>query len=498
MAAIGKAAIVGGGVIGGGWAARLVQNGIDVSLYDPDPEAERKLAAILSNAERAYAKLTNAPRGRIGEVRFAASVEEAVRDADLIQESAPERLDLKQALFAEIDRHAPAEALIGSSTSGILPSDLQAKMARPERLVVAHPFNPVYLIPLVELVGGAKTSAEAIDRAKAVYASLGMKPVHIRKEIDAFVGDRLLEAMWRESLWLVHDDVATAEEIDDVVRYSFGLRMAQMGLFLTYRIAGGEAGMRHFMAQFGPALKWPWTKLMDVPELTDALLDKIAGQSDAQAGDLSIRDLERIRDDNLVAILQALKAQHGGQGWGAGKALKAYETRFYQAAHDAAAETAHDLSQPLRLVETRVAPEWTDYNGHMTESRYLQVFGDTSDALLRVIGVDDAYLASGRSYYTVETHIMHRREVRALEPIHATTQLLSAEEKRLHVFHRIHHDGTGAELASAEQMLLHVDAGAKKASPADPAVLAKLQEIVQAHRDLPWPEAAGRSVGAKR
>ena len=141
-------------------------------------------------------------------------------------------------------------------------------MTHPERFVVGHPFNPVYLLPLVEVVAGEQTSEETVERALAFYASIGMKPLRVRKEIDGFVADRLLEALWREALWLVHDDVATVEEVDDAIRYGAGLRWAQMGTFLTYRIAGGEDGMRHFLAQFGPALEWPWTKLTDVPELT--------------------------------------------------------------------------------------------------------------------------------------------------------------------------------------------------------------------------------------
>ncbi|ERM00647.1 hypothetical protein Q644_25610 [Brucella intermedia 229E] len=143
-----------------------------------------------------------------------------------------------------------------------------------------------------------------------------MEPVVLEKEIDAFVGDRLLEALWREALWLVRDGIATVEQIDDIIRYSFGLRWAQMGLFQTYRIAGGPAGMRHFLAQFGPALQWPWTKLTDVPDLDDSLIDRIADQSDAQNEGLSIRDLERIRDENLVAIIRALSQQQQGKGWG--------------------------------------------------------------------------------------------------------------------------------------------------------------------------------------
>jgi carnitine 3-dehydrogenase len=198
----------------------------------------------------------------------------------------------------------------------------------PERLVVGHPFNPVYLLPLVEIVGGKETFPEAVEVAREIYESIGMKPVVIRKEIEAFVGDRLLEAAWREALWLVKDDIVTVEELDDIMRYSFGIRWAQMGMFQVYRVAGGEAGMRHFMAQFGPCLKWPWTKLMDVPELTDELVDKIAEQSDAQAHGLSIRQLERIRDDNLVAIMEALSKQNKGKGWGAGALHNDYTKRL--------------------------------------------------------------------------------------------------------------------------------------------------------------------------
>jgi carnitine 3-dehydrogenase len=498
MTPIRKAAIIGGGVIGGGWAARLVLNGIDVEIYDPDPEAERKIGEVIANADRAWKKLTLAPPGRRGKIGFVKTAGEAVRDADFIQESAPERLELKQKLFAEIDAHAPADALIGSSTSGLLPTDLQAKMRRPERLFVAHPFNPVYLLPLVEIVGGKETSAGTIARAQDFFAALGMKPLHVRKEIDAFIGDRMLEALWREALWLVHDDIATAEEIDDVIRYSFGLRWAQMGTFMVYRIAGGEAGMRHFMNQFGPALKWPWTRLMDVPDFNDALVDKIVAQSDAQAEGYSIRELERIRDDNLVAIMQALRAQNGGKGWGAGELLKQYEERLFQAAHHDAARREHDISKPLRLYETTVAPDWIDYNGHMTESRYLQVFADASDALLAFLGIDENYRARGGSYFSVETHIMHLKEVQALEAIHTTVQLLSADDKRMHIFQTMVHTSTGNQLASAEQMLLHVNTDAHKAAPAEPAVLANVRTLAASHAPLPRPNNAGRSVGEKR
>ena len=320
-----KAACIGGGVIGAGWIARLVLNGIDVAIFDPDPEASRKVGEVMENARRAYRQM--APQGLPveGRIVYCQTLAEAVADADFIQESVPERLDLKHKVLAEIDAYAPASALIGSSTSGIKPTDMQQAMtAHPERLVVAHPFNPVYLLPLVEVVGGEQTSAAFIDKAKAFYASIGMKPVVVRKEIEAFVGDRLLEAMWREALWLIKDGICTVEELDDIMRYSFGLRWAQMGMFQVYRIAGGEAGMRHFMAQFGPCLSWPWTKLTDVPEFNDELVDLIAAQSDAQSDAYSVRELERIRDDNLVAILDALGKHDDGRGWGAGELQNEY------------------------------------------------------------------------------------------------------------------------------------------------------------------------------
>lgn len=332
MAIIKLAAIIGGGVIGAGWIARLIENGISVNVFDPASDAADKVEAVLKNSRYAFSKLTSAPRCEEGSITFTASIEEAVRDAELVIESVPEVLDIKQAVYLEIEQSATATAIIASSTSGIMPSDLQARMIHPQRLLVAHPFNPVYLLPLVELVAGKQTSPDIIQRAHEIYQSMGMHPLHVKKEIAAFIADRLLEAVWRESLWLVKDGVATTQDIDDAVRFGFGLRYAQMGVFDTYRVAGGEAGMRHFMAQFGPCLKWPWTKLMDVPEFNDELVDLIAGQSDDQSGHMSIREMERIRDDNLIAIIHGLK----GNNWGAGQTLSLYEQQLESQAQSGA------------------------------------------------------------------------------------------------------------------------------------------------------------------
>ncbi|MBY5349672.1 carnitine 3-dehydrogenase [Rhizobium leguminosarum] len=495
MTGINKAACIGGGVIGGGWIARFLLAGIDVDVFDPHPEASRIVGEVLANAEKAYAMLTGAPLPPRGRLTFCETLGEAVAGADWIQESVPERLDLKRGVLTAIDAAARPDALIGSSTSGLLPTDLQRDMTHPERLFVAHPYNPVYLLPLVEIVGGEKTSAATIKAVMERLGPIGMKGVHIAKEIEAFVGDRLLEALWREALWLIHDDICTVETLDDVIRYSFGLRWAQMGLFQTYRIAGGEAGMRHFLAQFGPCLAWPWTKLTDVVDLDDVLIEKIGQQSDEQAAGLSIRELERIRDENLVGILQALKGGDGGKGWGAGKLLKDFEQSLWA---QGGGTTSFDPSKPLRLVETKVSPAWVDYNGHMTEHRYLQVFGDTSDALLRLVGVDLAYVEAGHSYYTVETHIRHLGEAKLGQAIHSTCRILDFDDKRLHVFHTLYDTATGEPIATAEHMLLHVDSKAGKATPAPAAVLDKVKAIAEAHAKLAAPEGVGRHVGQKR
>ena len=314
------AAAIGCGVIGAGWVARLRLRGVDVRAYDPVPVAEQVLAEVHDNALRAWRLLDLEPSaGSVGSLTMCASIADACSEAELVVESVPERLDLKHATLAEIDRSTAPSTLIASSTSGFMPSVLAEPLVHPERLIVGHPFNPVYLLPLVEVVGGAKTSEEVVERAIELYRSLGMHPLRVRAEIDAHIADRLLEAVWREALWLVNDGIATTEEIDDAIRYGFGLRWAQMGLFETYRIAGGLGGMRHFIAQFGECLSWPWTKLMDTPELSDELIDTIATQSDAQSGAYDVRQLERIRDANVAAILLALEQND----WGAGRTIAA-------------------------------------------------------------------------------------------------------------------------------------------------------------------------------
>lgn len=488
-----KATVVGGGVIGAGWIARLLENSIDVQVYDPDPQAQRKIDAVLSNAEAAYEKLIAAPRRTKGQLTLESTLAAAVSDSQLIVESVPEDLSIKQAVYSQIEESTPDDAIITSSTSGIMPSDLQAKMRTPERLIVAHPFNPVYLLPMVELVGGNKTSASTIDRTDEICQFLGMRPLRVKKEIDAFIADRLLESVWRESLWLVRDGVAVTEDIDDAIRFGFGLRWAQMGLFETYRIAGGEAGMKHFLGQFGATLSWPWTRLMNVPELTDELVELISSQSDQQSGKYSIRDLEQIRDTNLVSIMQALKDNN----WGAGLTLDVYEKQLFSEADSTIESAGIDFTKKIATVNRRVPADWTDYNGHMNESRYLQCFSDASDYLMRIIGVSAEYIKTTGSYFTVETHIQNIDETTAGEQINVQTQVIDASGKKLHLIHSLYHLD-GRLLATGEHMLIHVSLETRRATDPAEFVLSKAKQIAAAHEALTLPNGTGRFVGQAR
>ncbi|WP_146344364.1 carnitine 3-dehydrogenase [Falsiphaeobacter marinintestinus] len=485
------AAIIGGGVIGGGWAARFLLNGWDVRVFDPDPEAERKIDEVLANARHSLPGLADAPMPAEGALTFHADLAEAVAGAAWVQESVPERLDLKLKVYAGLQAACDEGAIIGSSTSGFKPSELQEGAARPGQIVVTHPFNPVYLLPLIELVTTAANDADLIARAKDTLSGLGMFPLHVKKEIDAHIADRFLEAVWREALWLVKDGVATTEEIDEAIRMGFGIRWAQMGLFETYRVAGGEAGMRHFMAQFGPALKWPWTKLMDVPEFTDELVDLIADQSDAQSGQHSIRELERIRDDNLVGMMRALKPFD----WGAGAVLNAQDARLKAGTPlGDGLDAAGDLAQPILTLSTAVPIDWADYNGHMTESRYLDAFARATDRFMQLIGCDADYISDpeGGSYFTAESHIRHLDECLVGDRIEVRTQMLLGKGKKLHLFHRMYKDGN--LIATGEHFLLHVSLKTRKPCAPSDAIETAMARIGAAQAGLAYPEGAGNAI----
>jgi len=305
--------LVGGGVIGGGWAARCLAHGLDVVAWDPGAGAEDRMRAKIANAWPALVRLGLKESAEQGRLHFVQRVEAAVEAADFVQESAPENEDLKRRLFAQLDAAAPADVLIASSSSGLLPTRFAAECRHPERVLVGHPFNPVYLLPLVEVLGGEATADGSLVEASAFYRAIGMRPLRVRAEIPGYISDRLQEALWREILHMVAEGVATTDELDDAIRFGPGLRWSFMGTCMIFHMAGGDEGMRHMLRQFGPALKLPWTKL-EAPELTDELIDRMVAGTQAQAGARSIADLERYRDDALISVMEAVagaKTRHG-------------------------------------------------------------------------------------------------------------------------------------------------------------------------------------------
>jgi carnitine 3-dehydrogenase len=463
--------LLGTGVIGGGWAARALHFGIDVVAADVRPEMEGWIRGAIETAESALARLSFAPLPPKGRLSFTTDIRSMAAQVDLIQENIPEQLELKRRVLADVSQVAAADVIIASSTSGLMPSELQREMQHPQRLIVAHPFNPVYLLPLVELVGGLATAPWALEAAARFYRYIGMHPLQVRREVPGHLTDRLQEALWREILHMVADGSATTGELDESIIYGPGLRWAAMGTNLIYHLAGGESGMRHMLEQFGPCLKWPWTRL-EAPELTQELIDRMVAGTAAQAGGRSIRELERLRDDCLVAIQQVLRQFDIG----AGSTLRQLEERLYS-------QNAREA--PSQRLQMSVRPEWVDYNGHMTDSRYLQVFGDATDALLRSVGVDDAYRKGGQALYTVESHVRHEGQAVALEPIYVTTRLLDVDDKRLHILHALHRGRDDQKIAWAEQLYLHVDTRRGKAAPMPTSLQASLQKLRDAQAAQP-------------
>ena len=303
--AVRTVAVLGTGVIGGGWVAHFLRMGYDVVAWDPGPGAEARLAALLDGAWSSLERLgLRAGAGR-DRLRFAATMDEALAQADFVQESSPEALDSKIALLAAIDAATPPGVVVGSSTSGFAMSDMVVACATPERFVVGHPFNPPYLIPLVEIAGGARTDAQSVAWAEAFYTRAGKVCLTMDHEVPGFVGNRLQEALWREALHMVDSGQATVQQIDDSITHGPGLRWALMGPMLTFHLAGGQGGMAHMLDHFGPALLEPWTRLQ-APELTRELRDRVvAGVDDEVAGE-SVTELQRRRDAFLVDLLLLL------------------------------------------------------------------------------------------------------------------------------------------------------------------------------------------------
>ena len=299
---VSRVGIVGAGVIGGGWALHYLRMGLDVDVYDPGPNAQRDLFRMLDETWPLLERMGLRPGAGPDRLSFHADLAAAVGDADLVQESSPEDGQVKRGVIAAIDRAARPDTVIASSTSGLAMTMLQADCARPERCVVGHPFNPPYLIPLVEVVGGERTDPAAVDWLVDFYTCVDKRPLRLSRELPGFVGNRLQEAMWREALHMVAAGEATVGEIDEAIAYGPGLRWALMGPCLTFHLAGGGGGMAHMLDHFGAALEEPWTRLQ-APPLTPELRDRMIEGCLREADGRSVTELERLRDEFLAELL---------------------------------------------------------------------------------------------------------------------------------------------------------------------------------------------------
>jgi carnitine 3-dehydrogenase len=299
-----RAAVIGAGTIGASWAANFLAAGLDVAAYDPAPEGERFLRRFVENAWPALEQLGMVRAGADpGRLTFHREVGAALDGAEFVQENGPEREELKIPLFAQIDAALAPETIIASSSSGLLVSRLQSQCRHPERCVLGHPFNPPHLIPLVEVVGGGKTSPDAVRRAMGFYESIGKKPIHIRKEVRGHVANRLQAALWREAVHLVNEGVASVADVDAAIAHGPGLRWALMGPHLTFHLAGGEGGMTHFMHHLVAPMQ-SWMDDLGQPRLTEEVQRKIIEGVAVEAVGRDVPALARWRDEKLVAVLK--------------------------------------------------------------------------------------------------------------------------------------------------------------------------------------------------
>lgn len=302
-----KVAVIGAGTIGASWAAYFLSRGLDVTASDPAPNAEAFARGYVANAWPALQKLGVAAGASPERLRFERDPQKAVAGAAFVQESGPEREDMKIALFAELDAVLPPDAIIASSSSGLLISRIQSKCRHPERCVLGHPFNPPHLIPLVEVVGGKATSPQTIEKTLAFYRAIGKHPIHIKKEVSGHVANRLQAALWREAVHLVASGVASVADVDAAITYGPGLRWPIYGPHLTFHLAGGIGGMEHFMKHLLVPMQSWWDDLGD-PEMTAEVQRRIVEGVAEEAAGRSIAELAARRDRALIAILEALKS----------------------------------------------------------------------------------------------------------------------------------------------------------------------------------------------
>ena len=302
-----RVGVVGGGVIGIGWVLHYLRMGFDVTAYDPMPEARARIQSMVDDTWPLMVDLGLRPGASPDRLQIVSTLSEAVRNADVVQESVPEVAEMKTRVFAEMDQFAPSHAVLLTSTSGISMTVIQSESEHPERMVVGHPFNPPYLVPLVEILGGERTAPAAVEWAREFYSLNEKDPIVLEREVPAFIASRLQEAMWREALHMIAEGEATVEQIDISVRQGPGLRWAITGPMMNFHLAGGPGGMAHVLDHFGPTLTEPWTRLV-APELTDELRQRVIDGCDREAAGRSVADLVAERDRCLVAIMRARDA----------------------------------------------------------------------------------------------------------------------------------------------------------------------------------------------
>src|SRR5271163_795885 len=300
---VSNVAIVGTGLIGASWAALYLAHGLNVVATDPAPNAEANLRRYIDAAWKDLMALGISPNGSRDHLRFTLDLKEAVANADLVQENGPERKDFKVKLFADMDAAAPKDSIIASSSSGLTMSVMQSACKYPERCVIGHPFNPPHMVPLVEVVAGAKTSPETVERAIAFYASIGKRPIHVRKEVVGHVANRLQAALYREVVYLIEQGVLDVADSDAAVSWGPGLRWGLMGPHMLFHLGGGEGGIQHFMGQFtGPLATW-WKDLGKItdfsPEAKQIIVDGVLKEANGRP----IDELERERDTMLLELL---------------------------------------------------------------------------------------------------------------------------------------------------------------------------------------------------
>ena len=301
MSQIKTIAVIGTGVIGTGWIIRCLAHNKIVHAYDKDIKLKKNLIVEIKRTWPSVKKLFNKKTLNLKNLKYFNSIGEALKDADFIQECASENYSLKTKLMSAIGRYSKPNVIISSSSSGLLPSRIYSKCKNPERTIIGHPFNPVYLLPAVEIVPGKKTSKEYLDKSKNFYKSISMNPIMVKHELPGYLSDRLQEALWREGLHIINEGHATTEDLDRAIEDGPGLRWSLMGTFLTFHLAGGKAGMRHMLEQFGPALKLPWTKLK-APTLSKKLIDRLVQGTKKQSKGKSVNKISNIRDEYLVEL----------------------------------------------------------------------------------------------------------------------------------------------------------------------------------------------------